>query len=248
MTNTKAEPGYFDGLQRAEEDEPVFPLRAHDVLSDGLVNDWSDRKRALILKAFEAGEIDAAKKALELEQCRDADAIAMDMIAWRKGQAEAAPVEEAKASKPTYSGHAKTEEEIAAKALYDLTTDTVRALDNATAIVSEAAGARLPDWDRGAITVLNYAGSLLKAVADHIRPKRRSYAIGDEPPGAFDVGALPHPTGLLNDPEYLAELASMSEEDKARMRAGDWEDGSDGGPGRTSIKKSLRAEGRNFIG
>ena len=217
MTNTKASPGYFDGLQRAEEDEPVFPLRAHDVLSDGLVSEWVDRKRSMILRAFDAGEIDEAKKALELAQCRDAETIAMDMIAWRKGHAEAEPEEKPK-SKPTYSGHTKTDEEIAAKALYDLTTETVRQLDNATALASEAAGARLPNWDEGAVTVLSYAASLLKAVADHIRPTRRSYAVGDTPPGAFDVGALPHPNDARNDrAELIAMLREVVTDDEAAL-------------------------------
>lgn len=113
--STKTEPGPFDGMARAEPDEPVFTLRAHDPLAPGLVHEWADRRRKAIREAFAREEITEAKRDLELLQCREAEEIAWSMDAWRKGEiAQIAEALEAEAAKPSHGGVTKSEDELAA--------------------------------------------------------------------------------------------------------------------------------------
>lgn len=81
--STKTEPGPFDGMARAEPDEPVFTLRAHDPLAPGLVHEWVDRRRKAIREAFTRGEMSEAKRELELIQCKEAEELAWSMAQGR---------------------------------------------------------------------------------------------------------------------------------------------------------------------
>ncbi len=66
---TKNNPGQFDCYERAGPDEPLFVLRAKDLLSPELVRLWAD-------KSEEAGEF--SDKVTEARKCAD------DMEAWYK--------------------------------------------------------------------------------------------------------------------------------------------------------------------
>lgn len=192
--STKDLPGPFDGMERARPGEPVFTLRAHDALASVLVHEWVSRRRKIIREAAERGELTEAKRELELIQCREAEELAWSMEAWRKGEiAERVEELEEPAAKPAaYSGHASSEEEIAARDRYNRVLGAVRLLDNANAALVEAANDYMADLglyaEGGA--VLAYA-ERVKAISAHIAPKRASYHAGEAAPEPFpDVRAI----------------------------------------------------------
>jgi hypothetical protein len=193
--STKQEPGPFDGMARAEPDEPVFTLRAHDPLAFILVHEWVDRRRKAIRAAHEREEITEAKRELELLQCREAEELAWSMEAWRKGEIGRIAAElEVAPAKPTYSGHTKSDEELAAKARFDAIKGACQLINNAVASVTEAAQERLAAHgfinERAAILTM---AERLKAVSSHIAPKRASYAVGDANPEPIRFSILSVP-------------------------------------------------------
>lgn len=185
MTSTKENPGPFDGLERAEPDEPVFPLRAHDPLAADLVRQWIDRKRQMMVSQFHEGQIDEEKYRLEMIQCAEADEIAMAMDDWREGRSdEPAPVEvePEKKQEPKYSGHEDTQEEIEARDQYLLIKAASTQLRNAVGEVTFACE-KLASYGfqpERAICLAMRSG--LNNVASHIEPKRASYHVGEELP------------------------------------------------------------------
>lgn len=180
--STKEEPGPFDGMARAEPDEPVFTLRAHDALAPGLVHEWVRQRREVIGRADYPEE----KRELELIQCREAEEIAWSMADWRNGSR---PVEEAATDKlsPNYSGNTSSVEEIAAKRRYDVTKGAVATLHNALAEITDAANNLSEFGHEGERAVILAAAERLKAVAAHIAPKRASYSTVDPEPEPFIV-------------------------------------------------------------
>lgn len=204
--STKTEPGPFDGMARAEPDEPVFTLRAHDPLAPGLVHEWVRLRREEIGRAHAAGEINDAKRELELIQCREAEEIAWSMKDWRTGMAPI--VVEEKAEKPAaYSGHASSEEELAAKARYDAIKAAGSLLNNAIAGITDAATDHLaPHGFPHERAVILTVADRLKAVSSHIAPKRASYAVGEAVPEPFPLSdAIINGTALRDRLEVLHE-------------------------------------------
>lgn len=204
--STKTEPGPFDGMARAEPDEPVFTLRAHDPLAPGLVHEWVDRRRKVIREAFAREEITEAKRELELLQCREAEELAWSMDAWRKGEiAQIAEALEAEAAKPSHGGVTKSEDELAAKALYDAIRAACQLINNAVAGATDAATDHLAPHgflhERAAILAVV---DRLKAVSSHIGPKRASYAVGQPLPEPINLERLTLSGGELN--HRVAEL------------------------------------------
>lgn len=179
--STKEQPGPFDGLERAEPGEPVFTLRAHDVSAPALVAEWVRLRR----EAINSGNMSEEKRELELIQCREAEEIGWSMIDWRSGvQAVAAP-EVKEGETPKYSGHQSSEEELAAKKRYDVIKAAVATLNNALSEAVDAASS-LAEYGFGSErAVILAAADRLKAVSDHIAPKRASYAIGETEPAPF---------------------------------------------------------------
>ena len=178
--STKDEPGAFDGMERAEPGEPVFTIRAHDMLAAPLVHEWVHRRRTAIL----AGDLPPEKEELELIQCREAEEIAFAMVDWRTGTKPMAVAEES--AKPTlYSGHTSSAEELAAKRRYDVIKEAVRAINNALSEVTDAAHTLEPYGFAPERAVILASADWLKAIANHIAPKRASYSIVDVPPEPF---------------------------------------------------------------
>lgn len=204
--STKTEPGPFDGMARAEPDEPVFTLRAHDPLAPGLVHEWVRLRREEIGRAHAAGEINDVKRELELIQCREAEEIAWSMKDWRTGMAPI--VVEEKAEKPAaYSGHASSEEELAAKARYDAIKAAGSLIHNAIAGITDAATDYLaPHGFPHERAVILTVADRLKAVSSHIAPKRASYAVGEAVPEPFPLSdAIINGTALRDRLEVLHE-------------------------------------------
>lgn len=171
---TKDSPGQFDGMERAKPGEPVFTLRAHDILAAPLVFDWVERKRAIIRAATEHEDegkrMSPAKRQLELEQVRDAENIALEMIEWRRVKREPETVDELVAQ-PAYTGREPSRAEVRQKEQLAAMKEATARLDNAAASISDAIDA-LP---RGTGAIKDELRALLKSVqtkADAIRPKR----------------------------------------------------------------------------
>lgn len=169
--STKEQPGPFDGLERAAPDEPVFTLRAHDVLAAPLVREWVDRRRKAILH----GNLPADKERVELIQAREAEEIAEAMEEWRSGR----PAEEethAPTPQVSYNGNETDADELAAKRQFDTIKAAARKLDNSVAEITEAAEMlREYGFDHEVEALLQYA-ELVKEIAAGVTPKRASYA------------------------------------------------------------------------
>lgn len=183
--STKTEPGAFDGMERAEPDEPVFTLRAHDDLAAGLVMEWVRMRRAAVM----ASNLPPEKEELELVQCREAEEVAWSMREWRAGaSAKAEGSEDQPAAK--YSGHTSSAEELAAKARYDVVKGSASKLHNCLSEAIDAADALEPYGYAAERAVVHRAADHIKAVAMHIQPKRASYSTVDPEPEPFEPGLL----------------------------------------------------------
>lgn len=172
MVSTKEHPGAFDGMERALPGEPVFTLRAHDVLAAPLVHEWVARKRHLITHS----DMPEEKRTAELIQCREAEEIAFAMADWHSGMAEAEPEK----PKPGYTGHQSDAAELEAKARWDAIKGAATRLHNSVAEITEAAELLEPyGWEPERTAALNAAGQV-KAVAAAVEPKRIGYAVTDQ--------------------------------------------------------------------
>lgn len=181
--STKAEPGAFDGMEKAEPNEPVFTLRAHDPLASKLVLEWVEQKRQLI----RASDMKPAKKKLELQQCVEAEEIAWAMKNWHDGveDVEADLDDEKKAE--GYSGHQDTDAEIAARKQYRTIKGAVSKMNNFVGEITDAADF-LAEYGFGperAIILLSV--ERVKSVSAFIAPKRASYYVGEPLPDGFAV-------------------------------------------------------------
>lgn len=178
--STKEEPGPFDGMVRAQPHEPVFTLRAHDVLAPGLVHEWVRLRRESLVRSSLSPE----KMELELIQCREAEEIAWSMKDWREGTA---PIEEVAEAKPVpnYSGNEHSAEELAAKRRYDVTKAACSVLNNAVSDLTDAAATLEPYGREGERATILAAVDRLKAVSAHMAPKRASYSVADPEPEPF---------------------------------------------------------------
>jgi hypothetical protein len=174
--STKDEPGPFDGLERAEPGEPVFPLRAKDPLAATLVRQWVDWRRTMINHDRDMPD---AKRELELIQCREAEDVAFAMDEWRAGlSSKEQPGPEAKKGVPT--GQDMTAEELAVKERFDALRSAGEKVSNAIGIIGDAADLlrfeRLSGhYDPDARRLLHLADKL-RLAAEQFRPKRASYA------------------------------------------------------------------------
>ena len=98
MTSTKAEPGPYDALEKAQDEEIIFVLLARDEAAPATINFWVDLRRKSALGLVEH-DPEAAK--LELQKCTEAEAVAWEMDRWRKGH----PAEDTTTPRrATYSG------------------------------------------------------------------------------------------------------------------------------------------------
>ena len=159
--STKTEPGPFDGLERAQPDEPVFTLRAHDVLAAPLVHEWVRRRREAIIK----GDLPPEKEELELIQCREAEEVAFAMVDWRNGVDSVKPdAEEKPEANPLYSGHTSSAEELAAKERHDVVKGASNALPDEPMFVLLARDLTAPELVR------DWAEMREVEVEDGIRP------------------------------------------------------------------------------
>jgi hypothetical protein len=165
MVSTKDIPGPLDGLQRAKPGEPVFTLQGGDPLAPPLVREWVRKRREAALQMPEGPEQDA-----QLIRCREADEIAMDMDAYRRGEVE---TEARTANVPTTSyGGAGSEDMAAAIRLSQLRLHHARKLDNAVSdTVDAAAFSRTIDLIDTA-EELEDAAAVIRRVAEDVRPSR----------------------------------------------------------------------------
>ena len=172
MVSTKKNPGEFDGMERALDDEPVFTLRAHDILAYRLVMFWVKLKRRLVLRS----DLPEEKQRKELIQCREAEEIAFAMKEWRAGMIPA-KVRDDKPVRPTYSGNTDDPAEIEAKKRWQTVKNATTRLYNSIAEISTAIEGLEPyGWDSER-AALSAQLDLLKLTAEDIRPKRPGYAV-----------------------------------------------------------------------
>ena len=109
---TAANPSAFDPLADMPPDEPRFVLRGKDQSSPPAITAWSHDRRNRAFREFNAidnpSEQDRLKLKSELEQCREADELAMGMREWQ--QDHAAPEGDPRA---TYNAIERTQEQLA---------------------------------------------------------------------------------------------------------------------------------------
>lgn len=90
--STKDQPGAFDALEKAEPGEPMFPLLARDPAAPGAITEWCRLRRNRAVKLWGDSKRVADKKLLaaELDQCANAEEVALQFAEWREDRA---PVE-----------------------------------------------------------------------------------------------------------------------------------------------------------
>lgn len=208
--STKQSPGPFSGLAKAAPDEPIFTLRAHDPLGAILAHEWVWRRRKEINRAYYADEINEKKYHLELIQCREAEELAWRMEAWREREL-GQQAEAVETGRPApYSGHSVTEEELAARAQFETIQRAGTMLQNAIGEINEASEevlAPLGSRMHSARAVLCACRDRIKAVAEHIAPKRTSYYPGQPLPEEFTWLA-----GQILGDEIVKRIDVMGEE------------------------------------
>lgn len=112
IVGTAANPSAFDPLDEMPADEPRFVLRGKDPAAPGAITEWARDRRNRAFREFNAieqpTEQDRLKLKAELEQCREADDLAMQMREWQ--QDHAAPEGDPRA---TYNAIERTQEQLA---------------------------------------------------------------------------------------------------------------------------------------
>lgn len=166
-TNTLAQPGPFDPLEKADPDQPFFALMAGDQFAPGLVEEWADMTRRFARSII--GDDDERKRLIL--KCNEAEEIAWSMRQWAKtGRADEETVN---SNRVSYSG-VKVEEFEWKEALLG----AVSALREAAFHMSEARGileklellpADHKEWLDGSILRVN-------EIANQRQPQRRTYA------------------------------------------------------------------------
>ena len=84
---TKANPGRFNCYAAADDDEPIFVLRANDPLAAALVREWANRYE--IRKVGEQGGNVFERKGIEKSDEARACAYAMEL--WRRSKGAVGP-------------------------------------------------------------------------------------------------------------------------------------------------------------
>jgi hypothetical protein len=175
MVNTPAHPGPFDPLDRADPDQPFFPLMAGDPFAPPLVLDWADRTR----RRGRATEDDKERARL-FAKATEAEEIAWAMQRWEKTGSAADT--RAASVRATYAGA----EPVALDHRWkeQLTAGTA-ALRNAAFHFTEAAAG----LDAGRAEALLEAVETINVIAAAYEPKRASFGAQSELPLTYaDIG------------------------------------------------------------
>jgi hypothetical protein len=149
MTNTITEPGPFDALSRARPDEPLFPLLGRDPAAPAAITEWCRVRRNTAIRTFAPGSEELVE---ELRQCADAEAVALQMQAYRTGWHEE---EQERAERVAHSGVCGETPEQRERAR--LVADTVGHLREAAFHVNEA-GERLAALGPDALAIYKASG------------------------------------------------------------------------------------------
>lgn len=108
LINTLDSPSEFDAAAKLRPGEPYFLLIGRDKLAPGLILRWASYNRRKALREHDDGLISDARLDDELRKSTDAEMIAWDMKAYKKGWDRKQNGEPAAA--PTYSGFELPEE------------------------------------------------------------------------------------------------------------------------------------------
>lgn len=174
MTSTLAQPGPFDALAKAAPDEPIFPLLAHDPCAPATITEWCRlrRNRAIRLYAESPRKRDQEYLRAELRQVSHAEAVALEMQAWRLREepSEDAPV------KVSYNEVKKTAEELAEADRAAKLAQGVRHFREAAYHLCEAKDALITLGLVGEATQSDLMMMLarINGLADHHTPSRRA--------------------------------------------------------------------------
>jgi hypothetical protein len=108
--STKTTPSPFDGLAKAEPDEPIFTLVGRDPDAPEAITHWVDTRRRRLLTG---DPVDPAVLRLELVQLTEAEMVAFEFKRWRLGHAD----EDTKSTKrASYNAIERTTEQLDALA------------------------------------------------------------------------------------------------------------------------------------
>lgn len=171
--STKETIGQFDALEKAEPNEPMFPLLARDECAPATITEWCRlrRNRAFKLYGESAKDSDKELLAAELRQCANAEEVALQFSEWRKQEAPADIV------KSTYNEVIKSAEEIAEADRRKMQETAVSNLNEAGYYLCEARDALVALGLIGELIQLDLTGTLelIKALANEHRKTRPRY-------------------------------------------------------------------------
>jgi hypothetical protein len=169
LINTLEAPGEFDALTKLRHGETYFLLIARDGLAPGLVKQWADQNRRRALNDFDEGKIDGEERNRELSKSTEAEMIACDMRAYKKGHAAASS--ETVEKPPSYTGAELSDETKHRDAVQSARIKAASALNGAVAALVD-----LQELDTVAFneycTLAQCGPRDLDRLSDAVKPKR----------------------------------------------------------------------------
>lgn len=199
-TNTMENPSEFDGLAKLRPGEPYFALLGRDMFSPALLMIWADFTRNRTLQRFDAGEIDEAKRADKLRQCRDAECLAWEMEVYRDGTQPVVVVED---RRPKVALTNLPPEQIARDAEVKARVEAVRVFHNAIAQMNDTAAA-IAAYEPDIAAATEGALAMVRALAEMVKPHRPVLeARQDDAPEPIEPELVGNPVGgWMEDPEH----------------------------------------------
>lgn len=164
-------PGPFDALEKADPNEPMFPLLGRDADAPATITEWCRLRRNRAIRKYGTDPAEGSREQLllkaELEQCRNAEEIAIGMAEYRLNLAAPKDQPEAKADAEV----AKTAEELEQAQRRSESDSACRHLREAAYHLCEARDmlAKLDDEDVDTLSVML---KVLNAFADDHEARR----------------------------------------------------------------------------
>jgi hypothetical protein len=155
LINTLDRPSEFDAAAKLREGEPYFLLVGRDKLAPGLILRWASYNRRKALREHDAGLISDARLNDELRKSTDAEEIAWDMQAFKKGWKREAETDTA--PPPSYTGAKLSEDTQRRDRVQRARTKAAERVNGAAAELNDLVEVLIRDGDSGTDDVRSLA-------------------------------------------------------------------------------------------
>ena len=168
LISTLERAGEFDALSKLRLDEPYFMLIGRDGLAPSLIDQWADTNRRRAVSDFEAGRINREAYERECRKSTQAEMVACDMRAFKKGQP--ADPKEGPRQSVSYTGAELDDDTKRRDALHTARVRAVSALHNAVTLLTDLRA--VVDGGEQAAWELDGAIKAMAGLASKVEPKR----------------------------------------------------------------------------